>query len=130
MAAKIQSKSDSEETCQYEIGLDTLQQKRDVLWTHLQDQAFEQGRQLQGEGEQSSLVKVTMETEEIDTEMDMTVIKQGILPEAPAQSLEVTIYECLVTFEPNDIQWQFEALSYLVSILETNKKARSSGDET
>ncbi len=101
-----------------------------MLWDHLQEQATEQGRQLRGEGEQAPLVEIMMDTEEIDAEMDMTVVEQGILPEAPAQSIEATIYDHLVTFKLNNIQWRFEALTYLVLILETNQKACSSGDET
>ncbi len=54
------------------------------------------------------------------SEMDATIIEQGKLP-AIAQTIEDRIYNCLVKFELNDIQWRYEALSYLTSILEVNE---------
>ncbi len=70
----------------------------------MHDQATEQGRQLQNErGEEQSTIEITMEMDEIDTEMDTTIVEQGTLPN-PAQTIEAKIYDRLVRFEVNDIQ--------------------------
>ncbi len=135
--AKVWLKPGSEETRQCDIGLEALRQQREVLWAHLHNQATEQGRQLQSEGrglqsergEKPSAIEIMMETDEIDTEMDMTIVEQGILLK-PAQTIEANIYSRLVKYEANDIQWRFEARAYLITILEVNKQARASGDDT
>ncbi len=129
-AVKAQSKAGSEEARQCDIGFDTLGIQRDVLWTRLYEQAAEQEKQLQGNrGEEPSAVEITMEMDEIDTKMDTTIVEQGKLPKAD-QTIEEQVYERLVKFEMNNIQWRYEALSYLVSILEVNQQARTTADET
>ncbi len=74
------------------------------------------------------MVEITMEMDEIDTEMDMTIVDQRKLPKAGG-SIEQRVYERLVNFEMNNIQWRYEALSYLVSIVKVNKEAHDRGDE-
>ncbi len=93
---KVWLKPDSEEMRQCDIGLEALRQQREVLWARLHDQATEQGRQLQSEwSEESSAVEIMMETDEIDTEMDTTIVEQGILPK-PSQTIKENIYSHLV----------------------------------
>ncbi len=129
-ATKARSKAGSKEACQCTVGLEALWAQKEALWTRLQDQITKQGRQLQPEPEEElSTVEITMEMDEIDTEMDTTIVEQGKLPKAD-QTLEEQVYERLVKYEMNNIQWRYEALSYLVSIIEVNKQARTSGDET
>ncbi len=96
-----------------------------MLFSRLKEKLTEQVRpSLSGEGEEESTVDITMDT----SEMDATIIEQGKLLE-PAQMVEGRIYERLVRFEMNDIQWKFEALTYLISILQVNKWACDSGSK-
>ncbi len=113
-----------------------LEQKR-ALWKHLKERVEEQKR-LQslkeavqsemGEGKEESIVEITMEMEDVDAKMDTTIVEQGTLPKARGWA-EQQVYKRLVTFEMNPIQWRFEALSYLASIVEMNKQAHERGDE-
>ncbi len=83
-----------------------------------------------GREEEQSLVEIEMETEEVeDTEMDMTIIEQGTLPKVSGWP-EQQVYECLVTYELNPIQWRFEALLYLASIVKLNKRFLENMDDT
>ncbi len=63
------------------------------------------------------------------SEMDSTIIEQGKLPAAD-QPVEDKVYKRLAKVELNDIQWRYEALSYLTSILQINKEACERGDKT
>ncbi len=128
LAVKAQSAAHSEEAHQCDIGLEAVRQQKTTLWTHLQvcQQAEEAQRHRE---EEQSLVEIRMETDEIDIEMDMTIVEQRTLPKAGG-STEQEVYEHLVAFELNAIQWRFEALFYLATIVKRNKEAQERGDET
>ncbi len=127
LAKKPWSKAGSEEACQYDIGLRMLQEQKNAVWKCLHDQATAQDRELQ-EGK-PSIIEIMMEMDDVDTEMDTTIIEQGVLPKVRG-SIEQQVYDHLVTFELNPIQWRFEALSYLVSIVKVNRQVRERGEET
>ncbi len=56
------------------------------------------------------------------------VVKQGRLPEA-LTDMEEQAYCHLVLVEMNQIQWKYEALSYLTLIIKGNQEAREQGTE-
>ncbi len=116
----------------------TMLEQKEALWKRSQERAEEQKRleslrqvaqSEMGEGEEQSTVEITMETEDIETEMDTTIVEQGILPKVKGPA-EQQVYERLLTLELNHIQWQYEALSYLTMIVRMNQQARESGGET
>ncbi len=97
-----------------------------MLFRRLTERLAEQRRPLPREGgEEQSTVDITMDT----SEMNATIVEQGKLPTA-AEMIEDKVYKRLVNYEMNDIQWRYEALSYLTSIFQINKQARDSGSET
>ncbi len=131
-AVKMQAAVESEEARQCEIGIEVLKDQKNALWERLAEKLAERKRQQQSEeGEEESRVEITMETSMMETsELDYsTVVEQGKLL-AAVQPVEDKVYKCLVKLELNDIQWRYEALSYLTSILQVNKEAHNSGDET
>ncbi len=56
-------------------------------------------------------------------------MEQGQLLDA-LQFVEEQVYSRLVSLETNDIQWRYEALSYLTSIIKGNQEAQEQGTET
>ncbi len=63
-------------------------------------------------------------------DMDYSVVmEQGQLPEALSE-VEEQACSHLVMVEMNQIQWRYEAPSYLTSIIKGNQEARERGDET
>ncbi len=64
------------------------------------------------------------------TDLDYSIVtEQGRHPEA-LQPVEEQAYSHLVSLEMNEIQWRYEALSYLTSILKVNQEARDQGTDT
>ncbi len=91
-------------------------------------EALRQAAQSEMAEDEPSTVEVMMEMEDVKTEMDTTIAKQGTLPKVQGAA-EKQVYECLVTFELNPIQWRYEALSYLTTIVRLNRQAHESGNE-
>ncbi len=60
-----------------------------------------------------------METEDIETEMDDTIVEQGELPTANSKAEERT-YQRLKTYESTELQWKYEALLYLLTVIRVN----------
>ncbi len=77
-------------------------------------------------GEEESIVEITMETSTLDYSV---VEEQGQFPKALSEE-EERVYGRLVTVEMNQIQWKYEALTYLNSLTEGNRSAQQEGDET
>ncbi len=108
-AVKQRARAGSEEARQCDLGLDALRGQKEVLFRRLTERLAEPRRPLPSEeGEEPSTVEIMMDT----SEMDMTIVKQGRLPIA-AETIEDKVYKRLVSFEMNDIQWRYDALSYL-----------------
>ncbi len=100
--------------------------QKNAHWDRLTEKPAEQTRPQQGEeGEDEPRVDIMMDT----SEMDSTIVEQGKLL-AAAQPVEDKVYKRLAKLELNDIQWRYEALSYLTSILHVNQEAHNSRDET
>ncbi len=75
---------------------------------------------------EESRVEISMDTGDMDYSV---VVEQGQLPEALSE-VEEQAYSCLVTVEMNQIQWKYEALSYLTSIIKGNQEVQERVDET
>ncbi len=67
-----------------------------------------------------------MDTDELDYSV---VVEQGQLPEALSK-VEEQAYSHLVMVEMNQIQWRYEALLYLTSIIKGNQEVQEQGHET
>ncbi len=66
-----------------------------------------------------------MDTSEMDY---LTVVEQGQLL-AAIQPVENQVYSRLVSLKMKEIQWRYEALFYLTSILKANQEVRDQGHE-
>ncbi len=129
LAEKLRSAAGSIEAKKCEEMLKQLQDQREVLWEHLAERmaAVSAKRDQQIEvGEEKSRVDITMDTTDLDYS---TVTEQGRLP-AAVQPVEEQVYSRLVSLEMNNIQWRYEGLSYMTSILKANQEARDQGNET
>ncbi len=67
-----------------------------------------------------------METSALDYSI---VEEQGQFPKALSEE-EERVYGHLVTVEMNQIQWKYEALTYLNSLIKGNRSTQQEGDET
>ncbi len=129
LAAQLQAVARSEEARKREETLKVLQDQKEVLWECLTQRVAEVGvkrDQRIEAGEEESRVDITMDTSKLDY---LTVIEQGRLP-AALQPVENQVYSHLVSLEMNEIQWRYEALSYMTSILKANQEACDQGNET
>ncbi len=135
---QTQARINSREEQQCSLGIAALLDQKDALIqrygermeTQKKAEALKQAILAEWDkDEEPSRVKVTMETGDDDTEMDTTIAEQGALPEACGRG-EQQIYDRLVAFELNPIQWKFEALSYLATITGRNQRMREKGEET
>ncbi len=70
-------------------------------------------------GEEESSVDITMDMTDLDY---LIITEQGQLPVA-LQPVEEQVYAHLVMLEMNEIQWRYEALSHLTSIINGNQHA-------
>ncbi len=62
--------------------------------------------------------------------MEYSIIEeQGQFPKALSPE-EERVYSHLVSIEANHIQWQYEALTYLSSLITGIKKVQQEGEET
>ncbi len=62
--------------------------------------------------------------------LDYSVVdEQGQFPKA-LMSEEEKVYAHLVSIEANQIQWRYEALTYLSSLIAGNKSMQQEGEET
>ncbi len=66
----------------------------------------------------------------VDITMDYSIVEeQGQFPKALSPE-EEKVYSRLVSAEENHIQWRYEALTYLSSLITGNKKVQQEGEET
>ncbi len=109
--------------------LDQLQKQKEMLWEHLEKRKAaleaEWDQRIQA-GEEESRVNINMDTSDMDHSI---VAEQGWLPKA-ITDVEEQVYHCLVLVEMNQIQWKYEALSYLTSIIKGNQEAWDQRTET
>ncbi len=62
--------------------------------------------------------------------LDYSIVEeQGQFPKAMAPE-EEKVYAHLVSIEANQIQWRFEALTYLSSLITGNRSVQQEGEET
>ncbi len=109
--------------------LKALQDQKEVLWQRLEQRVAEVSvKRVQWieAGEEESRVDITMDMTNLDYS---TVAEQGQLP-AALQPVEDQVYGRLVSLEMNEIQWRYEALSYMTSIPKVNQEACGQGNET
>ncbi len=107
-----------------------MKDQKDALWECLTNKLAELTRQQSEEGEEESRVEITMEMSAMEmSELDATIIEQGKLLAAD-QPVEDKVYKRLAKVELNDIQWRYEVLSYLTSIIQINKEVCKRGDNT
>ncbi len=128
-AAKLLVEAGQREVQECNKALDMLQKQKEALWACLEkkkaEMEAEQDRWIQA-GEEESRVDIMMDTSDMDCSI---VAEQGQLPKA-ITAVEEQAYHHLVLVEMNQIQWKYEALSYLTSIIKGNQEAWDQGTET
>ncbi len=126
LAVRRQARLSTEEIQQCDYGLRALIGQRRVRLDRLAKQptvSVEPVQQVEEE-EEESRVEITMETDDIETEMDDTIIEQGVLPEANTKA-EEQAYQRLKTCESTELQWRYEALLYLLTVIRVNDRMRA-----
>ncbi len=89
LAVRAQVWLNLEELHQCDMGLRALLGQKHSLLTCLKERVTVSAEQVQQvQAEEESLVEIEMETEEIETEMDDTIVEQGELPKANSKSEE------------------------------------------
>ncbi len=101
-----------------EIALLKLRKKRQHKADAEQDQRIQDGKE-------ESRVEISMDTGDMDYS---TIEEQGQLLKALSEG-EEQAYSRLVTVEMNQIQWKYEVLSYLDSLIRVNKEVQQEGNE-
>ncbi len=92
-SAKAQAKVGSTEARQIDLGIRALHEQHQVFWIRLCERMTMQVEQVERNREEvQSLVEITMETGDEDTEMDTTIVEQGMLPKVPGRA-EQQVYE-------------------------------------
>ncbi len=130
--ARTRALARTREAEQCNLGMAAMLEQKNDLYAHLKKRVEEkkkaeslaqaiQSPVVEGEDEAESTVEVMMETR--DEEMDMTIIEMGKLWEANGQA-EQLVYERLQSLEQSSIQFKFEVLSYLDSIVRVYWQAR------
>ncbi len=84
----------------------------------------EQAKQIEA-GEEESRVDITMDTSGLDYSV---IEEQGQFPKVLTPE-EEKVYAHLVMVEVNQIQWRYEALTYLSSLIARNKSTQQEGEE-
>ncbi len=99
-----------------------LQEQKEAVWERLakrkarMDVEWDQWIQA---GEEESRVDIMVDMADLDHSI---IAEQGRLPEA-LTPVDEQVYCHLVLVEMNQIQWKYEALSYLTSIIKGNQEA-------
>ncbi len=127
-AQKLQVEAGKREAVEWDAALKQIQEQRATLLELMKkrkakaDAEFDQRVQ---DGEEEYVVEISMDT----GEMDYTIVEeQGQLLKALSEG-EEQAYSRLVMVEMNQIQWKYEALSYLNSLIKGNKEAQQEGNE-
>ncbi len=123
---KLQMEAGQREVLQWDKALKQIKAQKIALLKLMkkgQDKADAERDRWIRDGEEESRVEISMDTGETDYS---TVEEQGQLPKALSEG-EEQAYSHLVMVELNQIQWKYEVLSYLDSLMKGNKEAQQAG---
>ncbi len=127
-SVRLQAEAGQREGQECEKVLKQIEEQKKALWEWMkkrQDEMDEAQNQWIRVSEEESRVDISTDT----GDMDYSVIaEQGQLPKA-LTDVEEQAYSRLVLVETNQIQWKYEALSYLTSIIKGNQEAWEQGTE-
>ncbi len=125
-AQKLQKATEQREAEEEEIALQHLEAQKvwllEVLDKRKKAVEVERIRQVEA-GEEPSIVSITMDM----SAMEYSIIEeQGQFPKALSPE-EKKVYSCLVSVEANQIQWWYEALTYLSLLITRVKNVQKKG---
>ncbi len=127
-AQKLQVEAGKREAVEWDAALQHLEEQKVALLKLMKkrkDKADAEWDQWIQDGEEESLMEISMDM----GEMDYTMVKeQGRFPKALSEG-EEKAYSHLVMVEMNQIQWKYEVLMYLNSLIKGNKEAQQEGNE-